>query len=204
MEVDGTELLRNVCTSEECRGLIISRFYGQLLHSTRLKSLSLPISICFLVSEIMRDPAPYGYGGLLTTMACSQGLSVPLFYSKHLTIWYWCYNWYGDVVERRSAVWSNKSGCPNDPRCKFWALVSSIYYPWIWKQIIFKRCIATKEKPPNFLAWNRINKCTRWSSWDDGYNPLPWLEDFPVCFSLPRPCHGWTGPTRYNSRRKPP
>lgn len=38
MEVDGItdELLRNACPSEECRDLVISRFYGQLFRCTRL------------------------------------------------------------------------------------------------------------------------------------------------------------------------
>jgi len=144
MELHG-ELLRNICPSEECRGLIISRFCGDLFHCTRLKPLSSPVSICFPVSKVIRHPAAYGYGELLTTMACSQGLSLLLFCSKRLTIWYWWYHWYGDLVERRSLAWTNESGCCNDPRCKLWALASNISHFCIWKQVIFRRCIAPKE-----------------------------------------------------------
>lgn len=118
----------NCCgtAAEDCRGLIISRLCGHLFHFTRLKPLS--SSICFLASKIIRHPAPYGYGelhdGLLQRTA-----SPCCFFTVSISRY-----GIGDIInmamwQRRSAAWSNRSGCCNDSGCKLWALAPNISHP---------------------------------------------------------------------------
>ena len=149
-----SELLRNICPSEDCRGLIISRLCGHPFRYIRLKPLSSSISTCFPVSKIIRHPAPYGYGELhdgLLQRTVSPCCSFTVNISRYGI---------GDIInmavwQRRSAAWSNISGCCNDTRCKLWALTSKISHPCIWKQIIFRRCIVTRDAI--FRQWEVTN-----------------------------------------------